>query len=64
MTSQNMRTAPAPDGDDGKGQAPAGTESEALKTLALSLSDLVASRSRNPRVRSAAKLLSSTLRRR
>ena len=34
---------------------------EALKTLALSLSNLVANRSRNPHVSSAARFISTTL---
>jgi len=49
----------------GKGQTPdpsaASIEPEALKTLALSLSKLVANRSKNPHVSAAARFISTTL---
>lgn len=54
-----MRTAD----NDTPSEEPAATatEAEALKTIALSLSILVASRSKNPRLRSAAQLISARL---
>lgn len=57
-----MRTADKePPGNQPAAQ---GTDPEALKAIALSISNLVASRSKNPRVRSAAQLISASLGRR